>query len=441
MNARLRRTAIAAALIASLLATGCKKGGSGPGGPGGNNKGSAVAAKMMDLPAQVIATGTITPRVGAQVKVGPRLSGRLDHLGVKIGDRVKKGQILAVLEQKDLQANVARAEATLNDAQASARYAEANYERVKELLPKGYVAKDAVDAAQKAKESARAQVKNAQANLDYVKIQLSYATVTAPIDGIVGSVSTQEGETVASSMSAPTFVTIIDLSRLEVDAYVDEVDIGGVKAGQKATFTVDAFPDKTFHGVVEAIYPQAVVQDNVVNYDVIIGIDGYRDNAAEPPGENPAGEAGQGGQQMGGPGTRPEGSERAGRGKRGGPGGHRNGPPGAEGSRGPMEGAREKPAAPAAPQALLSYEGLLRPQMTASVTINMDSTKGALVIPVKAVKHEGGKAFVMVPGPKGPAQRPVTLGRESGDFVQVKAGLSQGDKVIVAGAGRGSEGP
>jgi len=78
--------------------------------------------------------------------------------------------------------------------------------------------------------------------------------------------------------------------------------------------------------------------------------------------------------------------------------------------------------------------------MTASVTINLDSTKGALVIPAKAVKHEGGKAVVMVPGPKGPTPRPVTLGRESGDYVQVKAGLSQGDKVLVSG-GRGGEGP
>jgi RND family efflux transporter MFP subunit len=345
-------------LAACLLMAACKKPGKANRGAGGN----AVPAKMMDLPAQIVATGTVTPRVGAQVKVGPRVSGRLDHLGVQVGDQVKKGQVLAVLEKRDLQANVDRAEASVRDAQAAARYAEANYERVKALLPKGYVAADAVDAALKARDSALAQVKNAQANLDYVRIQLSYATVTAPIDGIVGSVSTQEGETVAASLSAPTFVTIIDLSRLEVDAYVDEVDIGGVKVGQKATFTVDAFPDKVFNGEVEAIYPQAIIQDNVVNYDVIIKI------------------------------TDP-------------------------------------------------FEGQLRPQMTASVTINMDSLKGALVIPAKAVKHEGGKTFVMVPGPKGPTQRPVTLGREAGEYVQVKAGVSEGEKVLVAGNGRSAEGP
>ncbi|MEW6363864.1 MAG: efflux RND transporter periplasmic adaptor subunit [Acidobacteriota bacterium] len=345
-----------AAIIIGLLPVACNR----PGGNQAGTQGSVVPAKMMDLPAQVIATGTVNPRVGAQVKVGPRVSGRLEHLNVQVGDRVKKGQILAVLEQKDLRANVSKAEAALRDAGAAARYAEANYERMKNLLPKGYISQDAVDAALKGRDSALAQVKNAQATLEYAEVQLSYATVTAPIDGIVGSVSTQEGETVASSFSAPTFVTVIDLGRLEVDAYVDEVDIGGVKIGQKATFTVDAFPDQVFDGVVEAIYPQAIIQDNVVNYDVIINI-------------------------------------------------------------------------------TESYEGLLRPQMTATVTINLDSLKGALVIPVKAVRHEAGKAFVMVPSGEGFTQRPVTLGRESGDFVQVKAGLSQGDKVLVASNGQGAE--
>jgi RND family efflux transporter MFP subunit len=343
-----------------MLLTACKKPGGGkPGGAGG----TFAAAKIMDLPAQIVATGTVTPRVGAQVKVGPRASGRLERLFVKVGDRVKKDQVLAILERSDLQAQVDKATASLKDTQATAAYADSNYERVKELLPKGYVAQDAVDAALRERERAAAQVKNAQANLDYVKVQLSYATVTSPMDGIVGSVSTQEGETVQSSFSAPTFVTIIDLARLEVDAYVDEVDIGGVKVGQQAAFTVDAFPDKTFQGVVEAIYPQAIIQDNVVNYDVVIGI------------------------------TDP-------------------------------------------------FEGQLRPQMTASVTINLDSQKGALVVPAKAVKHEGGKAFVMVPGAggKGATQRPVILGRESGDFVQVKAGLSAGDKVLVAGGNAQSQG-
>ena len=103
-------------------------------------------------------------------------------------------------------------------------------------------------------------------------MQRSYATITAPIQGVIASVATEEGETVAAGMQAPTFVTIIDLERLQVDAFVDEVDIGKVKVGQRALFTVDAFPAEEFDGVVSAIYPKAVIQDNVVNYDVVVDI-------------------------------------------------------------------------------------------------------------------------------------------------------------------------
>ena len=355
MNRPIKRLAVlgTAITVIALLAA-CKQ--SGP----KNGPGRLVPVKEMNLPAQVIATGTVTPRVGAEVPVGPRVSGTLKKLYVKIGDRVKKGQILGQLEDKDLQANVNRASATLAAAKASAAYAKANYERLAALLPKGYVSEDAVDLARQNSQSTEANVKNAEAALDYANIQLSYGTVRAPIAGIVESVATQEGSTVAATFNAPTFVTIIDLSRLEVDAYVDEVDIGGVKVGQKATFAVDAYPSKVFNGVVEAIHPQAVIQNNVVNYDVIIGI-------SDP------------------------------------------------------------------------FEGILRPTMTANVTITLNTLRGAMAIPLRAVKHSQGKTFVLVPGDKGPAQRPVTLGRESGEFVQVKAGLSKGDKVYVPGNGRSNE--
>jgi RND family efflux transporter MFP subunit len=124
-------------------------------------------------------------------------------------------------------------------------------------------------AARRQIDQARAVVKVAQANL-------GYATITAPIAGIIASVSTQQGETVTSGSAAaqaPTFVTIIDLARLEAHAYVDETDIGKVQVGQAATFTVDAFPDREFVGTVTAIYPKAIIQLNVVTYDVVIAID------------------------------------------------------------------------------------------------------------------------------------------------------------------------
>ena len=346
----LARALAALLLLLALAALAACKGKGRP--RGGDTGGQVVEVTEADLPAQVLATGAVKAQVGAQVKVGPRVSGRLEHLAVKVGDHVAKGQVLARIEQRDLQAAVDRARAALAEAEASRGYADANYARLSKLVGEGVVTADAVDSARKAVEASRAQVKSAEASLRNVEVQLSYATVTAPISGTVGSVSTQEGETVAASLSAPTFVTIIDLARLQVDAYVDEVDIGRVAVGQKATFTVDAFPDRTWNATVEAIYPQAVIQDNVVNYDVILSVD-------DP------------------------------------------------------------------------YEGVLRPEMTTSVAITLDTLKGALVVPARAIRREGGKTAVKVREGEKVVERPVTLGRESGELVQVLAGLSKGDKVLV----------
>jgi macrolide-specific efflux system membrane fusion protein len=114
----------------------------------------------------------------------------------------------------------------------------------------------------------------AAATLKFYKVQLSYATIKAPISGVISSVNTQEGETVSAGLNAPTFVTIINLSRLQVDAFVDETDIGRIKIGQKVMFTVDTYPDKEFSGRVRAIYPKAIIQENVVNFDVVIEMTG-----------------------------------------------------------------------------------------------------------------------------------------------------------------------
>jgi RND family efflux transporter MFP subunit len=123
---------------------------------------------------------------------------------------------------------------------------------------------------------AEAQVAQTRAALRIAEANLGYATITAPMSGVVASVSIQQGETVTSGSAAaqaPTLVTIIDLNRLQVDAYVDETDIGKVQVGQTATFSVDAFPDKEFIGRVAAIYPKALILQNVVTYDVVITID------------------------------------------------------------------------------------------------------------------------------------------------------------------------
>ena len=118
-----------------------------------------------------------------------------------------------------------------------------------------------------------AVVEKARATLREERIRLSYATITATIDGIVAFVSTQEGETVVAGLSAPTFVTLIDLSKLEVTAFVDETDIGKVKVRQKVKFTVDAYPEKFFAARAREIHPKAIIKDNVVNYEVMLEID------------------------------------------------------------------------------------------------------------------------------------------------------------------------
>lgn len=321
----------------------------------GKNKkpmGNWIPVKKTNLPAEVIATGTIVPRVGAYVKVGPRISGKLEKLYVKVGDKVEKGQILAIVEHKDLEANVARMEAAKKESEANLAWAKANYDRLKKLYNEGIATIDELDLAKKSLDLAEAQLESTISQWEYAKVQLSYATITAPISGIIGTVSTQEGETVAASFSAPTFVTILNLEMLEVDAYVDEVDIGKVKVGQKASFTVDAYPEKVFNAEVEAIYPDAVIKDNVVYYAVILKI------------EN-------------------------------------------------------------------NFEEILRPQMTASVTIHLEELQDVLAIPSRAIKKENGNYFVMVKEGEKISRRQITTGRESGDLVEVKSGLSLGDLILV----------
>jgi macrolide-specific efflux system membrane fusion protein len=129
-----------------------------------------------------------------------------------------------------------------------------------------------LENAQKLFELSSSRLAQAVADLDYAKLQLSYTKIDSPINGIVSSVTTQEGETVTASFTVPTFVTIIDFNRLEVWAYVDETDIGRIQNGEEVKFTVDTYPGEEFSGRVETIYPKAEIQNNVVNYITVISI-------------------------------------------------------------------------------------------------------------------------------------------------------------------------
>jgi RND family efflux transporter MFP subunit len=230
----------------------------------------------------VTATGVIKPRSGAEVRVGSRVSGVVRRLFVRIGDTVRKGQLLAELDARELTARRAQAAAALESSRADLEYARADLRRKRELATAELLPRSELDLAERASAVAEQRVEEAAANLDFASTQLGYARIDAPIAGVVSSISTQEGETVAASFAAPTFVTLLDLDRLEVWAYVDETDIGRIKVGQKAGFTVDTYPGQPFAGRVTAIYPQAEIRDNVVNYVAVVRFDAPRDRVLRP---------------------------------------------------------------------------------------------------------------------------------------------------------------
>jgi len=231
---------------------------------------AAKAPEMRKADPAVKATGVIKPMTGAEVRVGSRVSGVVQRLYVRIGDRVAKGQLLAELDDRDLAARRREAAAALELAQANLDYANADLARKRELHATALLAPSELDVSRRAFAVAEQQVAGARASLQFATTQLGYSRIVAPIAGVVSSVSTQEGETVAASFAAPTFLTLLDLERLEVWAYVDETDVGRIRTGQRARFTVDTYGSTEFEGVVTTIYPKAEIRDNVVNYVAVI---------------------------------------------------------------------------------------------------------------------------------------------------------------------------
>lgn len=226
-----------------------------------------------DLGATVQATGIVKPLVGAEVKVGARTPGKVIELPINVGQKVAMGEVIARLEQDDLLAKVKLQEAILEESKAEAWRLEKDLERDQQLHDAKSIASQKFDLTTALCAIAKARVQKAKAELDFANAQLSYATITAPIKGTVASVNTIQGETVTTGLNAPTFIRIIDLDRLEVLAYVDENDIGKVRVGQQAIFTVAAQPGTDFKGEVTSIYPSATIQDNVVYYITSVSVD------------------------------------------------------------------------------------------------------------------------------------------------------------------------
>lgn len=225
--------------------------------------------ERIDISSSVTATGTVEPVT--KVEVGTQVSGIISKLYVDYNDVVKAGQVIAEMDKVNLQAELSAANAQLATAKTEFEYQEKEYNRMKTLHDKELVSDSEFDQAQYQYQSARNAYSQTQASYTKVKRNLSYATITSPIDGVVISKAVEEGQTVAAGFSTPTLFTIAkDLTDMQVVANVDEADIGQVKEGQRVTYTVAAYPDDVFEGRVRQVRLEATTTSNVVTYEVVI---------------------------------------------------------------------------------------------------------------------------------------------------------------------------
>ena len=217
----------------------------------------------------ITATGTIEPVTS--VTVGTQVSGIVSRLYVDYNSVVRKGQVIAELDKTNLMSELNTARANLSSAESSLSYQRSNYERYRTLYNKGLISADDFENARLTYQQATQQVSQARENVRRAQTNLSYATITSPIDGVVLSKSVEEGQTVAASFNTPELFTIAqDLTNMQVVANVDEADIGDIKPGERVTFTVDAYPNDTFTGAVKQVRQEAKTTNNVVTYEVII---------------------------------------------------------------------------------------------------------------------------------------------------------------------------
>ena len=252
---------IAAIVIMYFLLSGGKK----------EEKVSFETAKVENTTIQtsITATGTIEPVTS--VTVGTQVSGIVAKLYVDYNSVVRKGQVIAELDRTNLISELNAQKANLASAQSSLNYQQSNFERYKTLYEKGLVSADEYESARLQYEQSKQQVAQSRESVQRAQTNLGYATITSPIDGVVLSKAVEEGQTVAASFNTPELFTIAqDLTNMRVIADIDEADIGGVKEGQRVTFTVDAFPEDQFEGAVTQVRQQATTESNVVTYEVVI---------------------------------------------------------------------------------------------------------------------------------------------------------------------------
>jgi HlyD family secretion protein len=239
----------------------------------GINVSRYATVEIRPIASTVLATGIIRLRVGGEVRVGSQLSGIVEELNVIVGAKIDKGDVIARIDSRSLQARLDQATAQVNVLEQEVRRAEVELERARQLDSENLApATDVEDRTLDLAES-QARLEKARRDAAVVLSDLQYAVIRSPISGTVASVSTQKGETVAASFNTPTFATIIAEDALELVAMVDETDIGTVEPVNSVYFTVEAYPAIEFEGVVRQIAPKGTIISGVVNFEVMISID------------------------------------------------------------------------------------------------------------------------------------------------------------------------
>jgi len=255
-------------LAATVVVTGCGRRKSGAG------QVQTVPVQRRDIAVTIEATGTVEPIDLVEVK--SKASGQIVHMPVKVGSEVAKGALLAQIDPTDVNNQYRQAAAALQAAQAKAEISALQKKRAEALFAQGVIAAPDVETARLDYASSQAALVTAKTNLDIARERRSEATVTAPVAGTILAQPVNEGQVIASATSnvsgGTTLLQMADLSRIRMRALVSETDIGSIRPGQAATVTVDAFPDRPFNGTVEKIEPQAVVQQSVTLFPVLISI-------------------------------------------------------------------------------------------------------------------------------------------------------------------------
>lgn len=229
----------------------------------------SAAVTQTTIATTISATGSLEPV--DQVEVGTQVSGDISKIYVDFNSKVSKGMVIAELDKSKLKATLTQAEIAYKSAETDFKYKESTFNRVKKLSESNSASAVELETAEYNMNSAKLAVERSQNEVNQAKLNLSYATIRSPIDGVVLKRAVEVGQTVAASMSTPTlFVIAKDLSQMKVMADVDEADIGQVKAGQRVEFTVDAFQDDKFKGTVQEVRLSPTTTSNVVTYTVVI---------------------------------------------------------------------------------------------------------------------------------------------------------------------------